>query len=162
MYLLDANVFMEANRLYYGFDIAPGFWAWLGDERLAGRVGSIDAVKDEITAGTGDLVDWANALPAAFWLTDTEDVLARMAKLAAWAAHPARHYRQSALDEFLRSADLKLVAHAITSGSTLVTRERSAPESRTKVKIPDACSAVGVACVDPFSAYRALGLRLVA
>ena len=26
MYLLDANAFMEANRLYYAFDIAPRFW----------------------------------------------------------------------------------------------------------------------------------------
>jgi len=25
MYLLDANAFMEANRLYYAFDLAPGF-----------------------------------------------------------------------------------------------------------------------------------------
>jgi len=23
--------FIEANRLYYAFDIAPGFWTWLGD-----------------------------------------------------------------------------------------------------------------------------------
>ncbi len=28
MHLLDANAFMEANRLYYAFDIAPGFWTW--------------------------------------------------------------------------------------------------------------------------------------
>jgi len=34
MYLLDSNAFMEANRLYYGFDIAPGFWTWLGDGSL--------------------------------------------------------------------------------------------------------------------------------
>ena len=31
MYLLDSNAFIEANRLYYAFDIAPGFWTWLGD-----------------------------------------------------------------------------------------------------------------------------------
>jgi len=26
MYLLDANAFIEANRLYYAFDIALRFW----------------------------------------------------------------------------------------------------------------------------------------
>jgi len=26
MYLLDANAFIEASRLYYAFDIAPRFW----------------------------------------------------------------------------------------------------------------------------------------
>jgi len=53
MYPLDANAFMEANRLYYAFDIAPGFWSWLGDPSLAGEVASIDAVKVERAAGTG-------------------------------------------------------------------------------------------------------------
>lgn len=37
MYLLDANAFMEASRLYYGFDLAPGFWEWLGADGLGGR-----------------------------------------------------------------------------------------------------------------------------
>jgi len=78
MHLLDANAFMEANRLYNGFDIAPGFWTWLGDPSHVGQVASIDAVKDEVTAGTGDLVDWARARPASFWLTDTDAVLLAM------------------------------------------------------------------------------------
>lgn len=29
MFLLDANVFIEAKNRYYGFDICPGFWRWL-------------------------------------------------------------------------------------------------------------------------------------
>jgi hypothetical protein len=32
MYLLDANAFMEANRLYDAFDLAPGDWATLTAE----------------------------------------------------------------------------------------------------------------------------------
>lgn len=162
MYLLDANAFMEANRLYYGFEIAPGFWTWLGDPSLVGQVASIDAVKDEITAGTGDLVDWARARPASFWLTDTDDVLLAMRELAAWAADPARQYRQEAVDEFLDSADLKLIAHAMAAGATLVTREQPAPDSKKKIKIPDVCKDFGVAWTDPFSLYRTLGMRLVA
>ncbi len=162
MYLLDANAFMEANRLYYGFDIAPGFWTWLGDPSLAGQVASIDAVKDEITAGTGDLVDWARARPASFWLTDTDAVLLAMRELAAWAADPAQQYRQEAVDEFLDSADLKLIAHAMAAGATLVTREQPAPDSKKKIKIPDVCNAFGVGWADPFSLCRTLGMRLVA
>lgn len=162
MYLLDANAFMEANRLYYAFDIAPGFWTWLGDPSLAGKVASIDAVKDEITAGTGDLVDWARARPSIFWLADTEDVLAAMRELAAWATNPARQYCQDAVDEFLGSADLKLIAHAMVAGATVVTREQPAPEAKKKIKIPDACGAFNIAWTDPFSLYRTLGMRLVA
>lgn len=162
MYLLDANAFMEATRLYYAFDIAPGFWTWLGDSSLAGQVSSIDAVKDEITAGTGDLVDWAKARPASFWLTDTADVVSAMAELSVWATNPARQYRQEAKDEFLDSADYKLIAHAMAIGGTVVTREQPAPESKKRIKIPDVCDAFDVAWTDPFSLYRTLGMRLVA
>lgn len=162
MYVLDSNAFMEANRLYYAFDIAPGFWTWLGDPSLAGQVASIEAVKDEITAGTGDLVDWARARPTAFWLTDTASVVAAMAELSAWATDPARQYRQEAIDEFLDSADYKLIAHALPTGATVVTREQPAPESKKKIKIPDVCNAFDVPWTDPFTLYRALGMRLVA
>jgi hypothetical protein len=162
MYLLDANAFMEASRLYYGFDIASGFWTWLADDALASAVGSIVAIKAEITSGTGDLVMWAGALPSRFWLEDTDDVVVAMTALAAWANDPARQYRQQAIDEFMASADLKLIAHAMVSKATLVTREQPAPESKRKIKIPDACNAFNVVWTDPFSAYRALGLRLTA
>ena len=160
MYLLDANAFMEASRLYYGFDIAPGFWSWLGDPALAGRVASIDAVKNEIAAGTGDLVSWAKARPDSFWLTDTADVVAAMAKLSAWATDPVRQYRQEAIDEFLNSADYKLIAHAMATGGTVVTREQPAPDAKKRIKIPNACHAFDVAWTDPFSLYRTLGMRL--
>lgn len=162
MYLLDANAFIEASRLYYAFDIAPGFWTWLGDPTHVGQVASIDAVKAEITAGTGDLVDWAASRPASFWLTDTAEVVAAMAELSAWTTDPARPYRSQAIDAFLDSADYKLIAHAMATGSTVVTREQPAPDSKTSVKIPDVCKAFNVAWTDPFSFYRGRGMRLVA
>ena len=28
-YLLDANIFIQAKNLYYGFDFCPAFWEWL-------------------------------------------------------------------------------------------------------------------------------------
>lgn len=161
MYLLDANAFIEASRLYYAFDIAPGFWNWLGDGRLSGQVGSIDAVGDEITSGTGDLVTWAASLPARFWMVDTDEVVVAMAQVATWANDPMRRYRQEAVDELMGSADLKLIAHAMISGATAVTREQPAPASRKRIKIPDVCNAVQVSWTDPFTAYRALGLRLL-
>jgi hypothetical protein len=162
MYLMDSNAFMEANRLYYAFVIAPGFWDLLGDSSLAGRVASIDAVKDEITAGSGDLVERARARPSTFWLTDTGAVVAAMARLSEWATDPARRYRQEAIDEFLDSADYKLIAHAMATGATVVTREQPAPDSKKEIKIPDVCNAFGVVWTDPFSLYRTLGMRLVA
>ena len=67
-----------------------------------------------------------------------------------------------AIDAFMASADLKLIAHAMVSQATLVTREQPAPDSKKKIKIPDVCNAFNVVWTDPFSAYRTLGLRLIA
>ncbi|RRD03297.1 DUF4411 family protein [Arachnia propionica] len=38
MFLLDANVFIEAHRFYHAFDLVPSFWAWLERQfRSGGR-----------------------------------------------------------------------------------------------------------------------------
>lgn len=159
MYLLDANTFMEASRLYYGFDTAPGFWTWISAQ--GDQVGSIRAVKDEIAAGTGELVTWAQQRPDRFWASESDAVVSALRDLADWAVDPGRQYRQEAITEFLDSADYELIAHALAFGATVVTRERPAPESRKKIKIPDACDAFKVPWTDPFSLYRNLGMRLI-
>lgn len=160
-YLFDSNTFMEAARLYYGFDLAPGFWEWLVSEPMRGLVGSVEAVKEEITAGDGDLVDWAqDDVPDDFWRPVTEATLEAAAGLAEWAADPGRAYTQAAVDEFLSKADFWIIAEAMVAGSTVVTREVSAPNSRKAIKIPDACAAFGVQCDQPFGVYARLGLRL--
>ena len=50
-YLLDANVFIEAQNRYYGLDFCPAFWDWLVMKNRAGRVTSIKKVADEIRRG---------------------------------------------------------------------------------------------------------------
>ena len=162
MYLLDANAFMEADRHYYAFDLAPGFWTWLQDPALADQVASVEAIKQEITGGNAQLVDWARELRPEFWWQDDAGTVQAMGRLVRWATDSARPYNQAAIDKFLASGDLRLIAHALASGATVVTREQSASDSKKNVKIPDACAAFGIACVDPFTAYRSMGLRLVA
>lgn len=161
MILLDANAFMEASRLYYSFRIAPGYWGWLVEKFEAGEVASIEAVYDEISAGHGDLVEWAKH-PAldGFWMPDTAESLAAAGGLAEWAAHPNRPFKQAAVEEFMASADLRLAAQACSMGATVATRETSDPGCRKRVKLPDAAGAVGVDCVQPFVAYERLGLTL--
>lgn len=161
MHLLDANAFIEASRFYYAFDLAPGYWSWLGDSKLSVTLASIQAVKDEITSGNDALVDWAKRMPNGFWLPDTPESIAVLQDAATWANDAARPFTQAAVDEFMASADLRLVAQASAVGATVVTRETSDPNCKKRVKLPDACGAMGVRCVQPFEAYRSLGLRLV-
>ena len=51
IYLLDANVFIQAKNLHYGLDFCPAFWEWLVVNNQDNRVFSIEKVGDEINAG---------------------------------------------------------------------------------------------------------------
>ncbi len=64
-YLLDANVFIEASRRYYGFDLVPQFWDWLIDAHSRGVVMTVQQVADEITPGD-ELHNWFSQLPPTF------------------------------------------------------------------------------------------------
>lgn len=46
-YLLDANVFIQAKNLHYGFDFCPAFWDWLIANNSQNKVFSIEKVGDE-------------------------------------------------------------------------------------------------------------------
>jgi hypothetical protein len=47
MYLVDADVFIEAKNKHYAFDVVPGFWDWLlaanADGMVESRRGGIRA-----------------------------------------------------------------------------------------------------------------------
>src|SRR3989304_6097538 len=86
-YLLDANVFIEAAKRYYAFDIAPGFWQKLA--QLAGqvRVRRVDRVQKELMKGNDQLADWAkNHFAGAFLSTDEPQVIAKYQEVMRWVS----------------------------------------------------------------------------
>jgi hypothetical protein len=66
-YLLDANVFIQAKNLHYGFDFCPAFWDWLIDRHAHQVVYSISQVGDELIAGDDALAQWADQQGRAFF-----------------------------------------------------------------------------------------------
>lgn len=160
MYLIDANAFIEASRHYYSFNLAPRYWTWLHEQSVSGAISSIQAVYDELSDGDDELSAWVREnTPEQFWLPEDNASVATISDLAAWAVGPTREFTQPAIDEFMGSADLRLVAQAKALNATVITREVASPDSKKRVKLPDAAAAVGVACVQPFQAYVRLGLR---
>ncbi|HET6505608.1 MAG TPA: DUF4411 family protein [Baekduia sp.] len=153
MYLLDSNVFMQAKNQHYGFDFCPAFWDWLDVANAAGRVASVVKVGDELKAGGDELVGWASARTAFFFEPD-DGVITSARVLSGWAMG-ASQYTGAARNEFLASADYYLVAHAHAQGHVVVTHEIAAPNSQKRIKIPDACNALGVRCINPFAMLRA-------
>lgn len=51
MYLLDANIFIQAKNRHYAFDVVPGFWRWLERAHGIGIAGSVERVREELLAG---------------------------------------------------------------------------------------------------------------
>ncbi len=57
-YILDSNVFIEAFRRYYSFDIAPSFWDFLSSNCDKKLFIVIDKVYNELINGGDKLSEW--------------------------------------------------------------------------------------------------------
>ena len=157
-YLLDANVFIQAKNLHYGFDFCPAFWDWLLQENAAGRVFSIERVGDELEAGADPLAEWAVKQGATFFLKPDGLMMGSLGHVSQWAT--SRDYTQAAVSTFLQLADSYLVAMAHAHGHTVVTHEIGSPSIR-KIKIPDACVSLNIKCVTPYEMLRHEKARFV-
>ncbi len=160
MYLLDANIFIQSHRAHYGLDFVPAFWDWLARGNAAGVLASIKKIKDELEDGQDELTGWASGHAPMFLAMDTA-TSSSLAGLAAWVGAPATGFRQAAVAEFLAGGDYQLIAYAHAHGHTVVTYEVSAPDSKKKIKIPDACAAMGVTCINPYAMLRQESARFV-
>ena len=152
-YVLDANVMIEAKRRHYGLDFCPAFWDWLGVAHAKGALHSIEKVEDELREGKDELTTWATGCDAGFFVKPDDPMIKALSKVSAWLN--STNYTPSAKAEFLSAADYYLIGHALAHNHTVVTHELPEPNRMGKVKIPDACIAVGVKWTTPFKMLRA-------
>jgi hypothetical protein len=158
-YLLDANVFIQAKNLYYGFDICPAFWDWLDEKSASGDVLSINEVRDELVAGEDELASWAQERGTEMFRRQDQLVAPSLARVAQWVqAHP--DYAPAAKSNFLQVADFVLVAFAHAHGHEVVTQERH-ENSVKKVKIPSVCLALSVPYTSPFNMLKRERARFI-
>jgi hypothetical protein len=158
--VLDANVFMEAARRYYAFEIAPGFWEALVLHASEGRIRSIDRVKREIEKGKGALADWAEEHFAQAFLPSSDDrVTAVYGDIMRWVTAQGQFF-ESAKAKFADEADGWLIAYAKVERLVVVTQEVLRPDIKRKVPIPNVCTQFGVSWIDTFEMLRRLQIRL--
>ncbi|CUQ65937.1 PIN domain protein [Candidatus Nitrospira inopinata] len=158
-YVLDANVFIQAARRYYSFDVVPGFWDSLEQQAANGHLRSIDRVKQELGRGKDKLAAWAKSnFNDAFVSTDKDDVIRAYGEVMAWVRAQSQ-FSDAAKADFASGADGWLVAYAKAKGCVVVTEEVWNPSIKRKVPIPNVCQAFDVPFVDTFEMLRRLGVR---
>lgn len=157
-YLLDANIFITAKNLHYGFDFVPGFWDWLDHSHSHGFVWSTTKVHQELAAGHDQLADWVETRGSLFLAPDA-GITGSMRQLAVWAN--SNQYTAAAVSDFFSVADFELVAFAHAYNYMVVTHERSQPNARKRIFIPDACDALGVKWTDPYTMLRTCDAEFV-
>ena len=157
-YLLDADVFIRAKNLHYGFDFCPAFWEWLIQRNRSGQVYSIERIRGELVAGADGLADWAQDRGDGFFLSPDASLFPALASVANWST--GQSYDQAAVSTFLQVADYYLVAQAYAGKHTVVTHEAPSASTR-RIKIPDACIGLGIKCLSPYEMLRNERARFV-
>jgi hypothetical protein len=158
-YLLDANVFIEAQKTCYAFDICSGFWLAVVRQHQAARVFSIDKIRNELI--NDDLKKWVQRVAGAFFKgTADRAVISAFAGMVNWVQNEAQ-FTPQAKAEFAAVADGWLVAFAQVNGLALVTHEEYAPDVRNKVPIPNICMEFGVDYCNTFEMLRELKEQFV-
>jgi hypothetical protein len=162
VYVVDANVLIEAYKGYYGFSICPGFWECLLKQHQAGRVVSIDKVRTEIADGS-HLDQWIkNIVPVSFFgSTQDRNVIAAYTNLVQWVQAKSQ-FMPAAKSEFSRVADGWLISYTKSrTDHVLVTHEQLSPDAKRRVPIPNVCEQFGVPYVDTFEMLKDLGVRFI-
>ena len=135
VYLLDANVFIEAAKHYYAFDIVPSFWNELVNKAGDGRILSIDKVQAELNDKDDNLKEWANDnFTQWFEPTYTEDILREYERVMKWIE--ASDFKEKAKKDFTNKADAWVVACAMAREYTVITHEQFRPGIKRSVSHP--------------------------
>lgn len=148
-YLFDTNVFVQAKNFHYQFGFCQGFWDWIAAGHNAGIFYSSKKVLSELNKGKSDdeARIWAGAAPPGFFLDDASvpEVMGHYGRIMNWA-YQSTHFMPQAKQEFAREdeADAFLISLAAHRGWTIVTHEKSNPDKRNRILIPDAAHANGV------------------
>lgn len=158
VFVLDADVLINANNKYYAQDLCAEFWSHLTDCNRQGTVSSIDKIYDELKGRNDDLHRWAINNKSMFASTHDVRIEQTYGKMVAWVE--SNQYSPAAKEEFNRAADGWLAAYALVIGAVLVTHEQPAPGSSKHVKLPDICKAFTIPYVDTFTMLRDLGIHL--
>lgn len=167
LFVMDTNVFVDAHRRYYAFDIAPGFWDKLLICAGLKQVVTIKQVLNDLKKGH-DPIDKKRPDKLAIWTqdkfkpfimeTDDENVVSAYTDIVNWV-HANPIYPYSSKYEFMNISDIWVIAYAKAIKATLVTGENKI-KTISKIPIPAVCKQFNVEFIDTFDMLRRLEVTL--
>lgn len=158
IYLLDANILINANNKYYALDMVPEFWEWVLYTANAGRIKMPLETFEEVRGGKKD--------PLSEWMgrTEVEEALILGEQFQSGILNDviSTGYAPDLTDTEIEqiACDPFLVAYGLLDPQNriVVSDEFRAPSKRrANRKVPDVCSVVGVRCCNTFTMIRELG-----
>jgi len=160
VYVIDANVLIDANRDYYPRERVPEFWNWLLELCRIGDALVPKEINDEVVPPghkDDDLIEWMKKNRA--------DIVLAESALPSTVDRVIRDgYRLNATSTDLEAmgSDPALIAYALghSPSRAVVTTERPKPglKGRNR-KVPDVCRDIGVECVYTYEFIRRLDFR---
>jgi hypothetical protein len=162
LFLLDANVLIDANRDYYPLDGVPEFWEWLIYQGEQGSVKIPIEIYEEITDGKKDeLASWMKRLEVRdALLLDQEADINLVQEVV------RKGYSENLSDTELQQLgrDPFLISYALfpeLNGSVcVVTTEISKPsKKRANKHVPDVCATFSITSRNAFEFSKILGFR---
>lgn len=160
MYVVDANVLIEAATKYYSLRVVPSFWDWLEAEIDSGLIRTIQAVVDEIDYPE-ELRDWLDDVSSrtGFVLDEGRpEIQTEFIAVSNWIMGEGFGPEHKA--KFLSGADPWIISTARAHGAKVATQEvRISPES-PKIKIPNVCDHFGIDYLNTFGMMSELNARI--
>lgn len=155
IYLLDANVLIDANRDYYPIERIPEFWDWLVFNGELGNIKIPIEVYEEIKNGKDELAHWAKIAE-----TKTALLLDEEADIHLVRRVLRQGYADDLTDEEAQrlGRDPFLIAYALSDNNRcIVTTENSKPrKQRANKHVPNVCENMGISWCHTFEFIRAL------
>ena len=161
-YLLDTNIFIESHKTYYNMNVFPCFWDKLIDLAKQGVVYTLDKVQQEIMVVGDDIVaTWfKTSFPKGSILSVDDSTFAAYQKVVN-NVNSRNWFTTPALTAFANQekADAFLCAYAMSHlDFSVVSFEKSNPDIKRKVMLPDVCGMEGVRCSHVIQMFLELGV----
>ncbi|GJG86828.1 DNA-binding protein [Gemmatimonadetes bacterium T265] len=156
LYLLDANVLIDAARDYYPIARVPEFWEWLLAQAMLDRVAMPEETYEEASGSKDELGEWLRRSAVKSALVYPSDVAAEVVQRVVAEGY-ARDLTDVEIEKLGR--DPFLIAHALSASprACVVTTEASKPkQTRANRHVPDVCRQFQLESCNTFELVRRL------